>query len=364
MRKNCVNHAEMNNKVYFKTSTLPQPQAGNGLFANEDIPKESLFCTYGGFLIDPAEAKYLSPVYTVNFELGRGWKLIGDDTSGDLGHYANAVHPAYPLPKQNAKFVMGTKKVFPCGTRGWFYLKALSDIKKNEEIFVNYGAGYWTTMEAWELNPIPIEKPLTVQNRDIRTANRSVVKLAIAQSVISNTTQQTTSSIKQSKKKSVVKAAKKPIKPQQAKVPLRKTRPSKKTAAVVATTTSISTPFVDLTTSIETIETPPTSKRGRPTKGTVVKATKKPTKSTAASRKNETTANTPLILQSEEYQTPILLQSPTATTLQPIHETRGASARASAEEIALVERVKKQSAVERSVEVKQKKKTTTKKKRH
>ena len=80
-----------NQLVYPAPSRIPN--AGNGLFAKQAIAKGSIICTYGGRLVDSCEAQYLDPTYTVAFELGRGFKLIGDNDDGDLGHFANAVQP-------------------------------------------------------------------------------------------------------------------------------------------------------------------------------------------------------------------------------------------------------------------------------
>jgi hypothetical protein len=175
-----TNHNELNKQVHFNISTLPHPEAGNGLFASEDIIKRSIFCTYGGSLVDAAEAKYLNPVYIVSFELGRGSKLVGDGADGDMGHYANSVHPDCSMPKQNARFVMASKKTSSCGTRGWFSLQATEDIKRGDEIFVNYGDGYWSTMKNWKANPTALVKPLDVKKRDARALKRSVAKLLVA----------------------------------------------------------------------------------------------------------------------------------------------------------------------------------------
>ena len=135
-----------NLKVFVAVSKIPN--SGNGLFAKETIRKGELICTYGGRFIDNADAHYTDPTYLVNFENGRGYKLIGDNLDGDLGHYANAVHPDHPDITQNARFNLTNKKYLP-NLRGRFNIFAVEDIPAGEEIIVSYGKGYWLTMSKW-----------------------------------------------------------------------------------------------------------------------------------------------------------------------------------------------------------------------
>jgi len=108
----------------------------------------------------------MDPSYIVNFENGRGLKLVGkniNDSKGYLGHYANSIHPSYNLPIQNAKLAIHNKivtdtsgqnkKNYAAGDIGYFPLVAISDIKKGDEIIVDYSEGYWKTLTEW------IEKP-------------------------------------------------------------------------------------------------------------------------------------------------------------------------------------------------------------
>ena len=153
---------------------------GNGLFATEFIPKGSLVCTYGGELIDPQEAQYVSPIYTVNFELGKGLKLVGDGEGGDVGHYANAVHPLSKDLKQNARFSLSHnhKQIFP-NNRGRFQIYAKEDIEVGDEIIVNYGKGYWKVVSDWFTKPRRV-KSSTVLARDARAQHRQAAKYGYA----------------------------------------------------------------------------------------------------------------------------------------------------------------------------------------
>ena len=55
------------------------------------VKNHEIICTYGGYLKDIADAKYMDPTYTVAFERN-GLKLIGDDMFGDMGHFANSTY--------------------------------------------------------------------------------------------------------------------------------------------------------------------------------------------------------------------------------------------------------------------------------
>lgn len=144
-----------------------------GLFAKVKISKGSVVCTYGGALIDWQDAKYISPVYIANFENGKGFKIIGDDAAGDLGHYANAIHPDFPEIKQNVRFDMMSKRVLP-GGRGVFDVIARKDLEPDEELITNYSDGYWVTIAQWNSAPHPVKSPKDVA-RDERAKKRGAI---------------------------------------------------------------------------------------------------------------------------------------------------------------------------------------------
>lgn len=158
----------LNPKVEVRMSLIPN--AGLGMFALEDIPKDSVIATYGGRLVDYQEARYLSPEYSVDFELGKGSKLVGDDALEDLGIYANAIHPLNKDLKQNARFCLKSKVYLQDG-RGRYDILARRDIKAGEEIVVSYGAMYWQAIRDFKENP-PV-KPLTAVARDERAKRRA-----------------------------------------------------------------------------------------------------------------------------------------------------------------------------------------------
>lgn len=154
------------------------PNAGKGLFAKKRITKGSLICTYAGKLVDSADCKYLDPTYMVNFELGKGFKLDGDGQDGDIGHYANSLTPQQALEASfNAKIDLHKKRswVVPGSSfqmRGRFDLVAKRNIKAHEEIILDYGKGYWLTMNNWITLGAPI-KSQCAQSRESRYLRRS-----------------------------------------------------------------------------------------------------------------------------------------------------------------------------------------------
>ena len=161
-------YSNLNPKVFASKSRIPK--SGNGLFAKIFIEKGGLICTYGGKLIDNAEAKYLNPTYTAAVENGKGSKLIGDNIDGDMGHYANAVHPNSDSIIQNARFRFTSKKYLD-NLRGRFDVIALKDINIDEEIIVKYGDGYWRTLDKWSSGELPNKSETTIR-RDERALRR------------------------------------------------------------------------------------------------------------------------------------------------------------------------------------------------
>lgn len=200
---------ERNDSVYVKKSNIPY--SGNGLFAKKLIKKGEYVATYSGQLVDEMEAKYINPCYIVNYENGKGYKLVGDNLDGDTGHFANSICTELWIRKindfrkeflmattknakllsqqlslvdketenmieinnnlvKNAKFDLNTRKSYG-KLRGKFDLIAIQDIQKDEEIFVSYGEGYWNTVFNWMAYG-PFIKPDAVLERDNRAKNR------------------------------------------------------------------------------------------------------------------------------------------------------------------------------------------------
>jgi hypothetical protein len=63
---------------------------GGRIFAKVDIRKnEKSVLIQVDLLIDDADTQYIDPTYLIEWQLGRGFKMLGDDEDGDLGHYVH-----------------------------------------------------------------------------------------------------------------------------------------------------------------------------------------------------------------------------------------------------------------------------------
>ena len=151
-------------------------KTGYGLFSNVNLLKNQHVCSFSGKLVDCADAKYMDPTYMFSWQLGKGFKLIADDLDGNLGHFANSVHPDTPFIEQNAR--INKKSLRKTKSNKYLLMKRIKidivasrDILKGEEIIIDYGSGYWNTMEHFVKSGIKI-KPLSVQLRDERTKHR------------------------------------------------------------------------------------------------------------------------------------------------------------------------------------------------
>jgi hypothetical protein len=153
-------------------------ESGFGIFAKVNIAKNQYICSFSGYLVDYAETKYHDPTYIFSWQLGRGFKLISDDLDGHLGHFANSVHPNNPSIKRNAKIDKKNLKKSKSNKhllerRMTVHIVATKDISAREEIIIDYGAGYWKTMESYLLNFNTITKPISVLERDERARKRA-----------------------------------------------------------------------------------------------------------------------------------------------------------------------------------------------
>jgi hypothetical protein len=170
-----------NDKVYkdrsqvinFEKKFIP----GDGIFAKVDIRKNEKICSYSGGLIDDADTQYIDPTYLFDWQIGRGFKMLGDDEDGDLGHYINSTHPdslwSYVnarLDKKSLKKTKSAKKFLE--RRFCIDIIANEDIEKDDEIIIDYGPGYWITMDNFLTSGLK-EKPIATLERDARAEKRA-----------------------------------------------------------------------------------------------------------------------------------------------------------------------------------------------
>ena len=112
-------------------SVQKSPIHGNGVFATRHIPKNTIITSYDGEDIDRATALSRSDksyMRTVSF----GHHVIDGLRTPTRGRGAGSFvnHSSTP----NATFWIRYDRV---------WIKALRDIQRDEEVFVNYGRSYW-----------------------------------------------------------------------------------------------------------------------------------------------------------------------------------------------------------------------------
>eukprot|EP00471_Norrisiella_sphaerica_P013653 CAMPEP_0184502830 /NCGR_PEP_ID=MMETSP0113_2-20130426/51318_1 /TAXON_ID=91329 /ORGANISM="Norrisiella sphaerica, Strain BC52" /LENGTH=459 /DNA_ID=CAMNT_0026892183 /DNA_START=96 /DNA_END=1475 /DNA_ORIENTATION=+ len=130
--------------VDVRPTTIPGALRRNrGLFSTINIGKNELITEYSGTPINRARAMQLraqgkaTHVKGLNYDRfldGNRWPQIGQGA-------AQMANDGKGFTKNNAKFVV---KFDSSIGRDRCFLKALEDIKANEEIFVSYGRGFWS----------------------------------------------------------------------------------------------------------------------------------------------------------------------------------------------------------------------------
>jgi len=121
------------------------PNSGTGLFAWKDIPAGKVLLEYKGERITKKAYDERDSGYGVGYKTRTGRDMVVDarDTQSGLGRYANDCRPANVAaghcPGYNAQFFEWRS---PAG-RLDVYIEAIKDIKKGEEIFLNYGDNFF-----------------------------------------------------------------------------------------------------------------------------------------------------------------------------------------------------------------------------
>jgi hypothetical protein len=128
-------------------------------------------------------AQYIDPTYLIEWQLRRGFKMLGDDEDGDLGHYINSTHPDSLWSYVNARFdkksLKKTKSAKKFLDRRFSIdIIANEDIEKDDEIIIDYGPGYWITMDNFLTNGLK-EKPIATLEREARAEKRAASDIAV-----------------------------------------------------------------------------------------------------------------------------------------------------------------------------------------
>jgi uncharacterized protein len=130
----CWRHTIEKVGMYLKPSTIPG--AGLGLFTTHDIPTDTPVTNYIGERLSAQEYE----------ERDNGYGLVGHDgvvvdassTQSCIARYANDCR-AINIERDGLN---GNNSHFDC-VGGELWIVSTKHIKANEEIFVDYGLGYW-----------------------------------------------------------------------------------------------------------------------------------------------------------------------------------------------------------------------------
>jgi len=136
----CWQHLKTYRKVAVKKSSIPN--AGMGLYAERDYKKGETVAKYSGKKVAPGSRKYKDSQY--KFQYSKDSVLVSNSTQDEVGRYANTCRKKEKKDKvcagNNARF-----KAHKRNGRISVRIAASKPIKKGQEIFVSYGAGFRIT---------------------------------------------------------------------------------------------------------------------------------------------------------------------------------------------------------------------------
>lgn len=129
---------------------------GNGVFATEDIKKGEYICEYGGDVVTNEEFhnKYNDNLYALN--ISHNYLIIGHQVPKDSMKIGQLINDFATFDNEGTdiiekyyfykiKSMKGANVDFMRVGKFKMLIVALRDIKKGEELFVSYGAGYWNS---------------------------------------------------------------------------------------------------------------------------------------------------------------------------------------------------------------------------
>lgn len=145
---------EETERIFLEVKTSLIPEAGQGVFAKEDLPISTILCEYRGLIVEYDPKLPAELIDTVCDIPGVQQKVIAGTNIAakindciDITKDGKMLHPG---TDHNAAFHNCYKKVFVISTR---------PIKKGEEIYVSYGEEYWKPRllinnSAWQTDPL------------------------------------------------------------------------------------------------------------------------------------------------------------------------------------------------------------------
>jgi len=123
--------------LYLKRSGLPG--SGKGVFTKIDIKKGTRIVEYKGKLVPWKEVKHEDGYNPYIFKVNARQAINGINYKKSFGRYVNDARGFSRVKglRNNSDFeVVGTR----------VFLDATRNIRKNEEIFVDYGGNFWSLM--------------------------------------------------------------------------------------------------------------------------------------------------------------------------------------------------------------------------
>ena len=129
----CWQHLRAKLGVDVRPSTLPN--AGMGLFAQKNFPKDSKVASYSGQIVPASQAK--NSQYAVAWS--RGKVVNAKSTQNSVGRYANTCRGADKKKKTCKGNNVIMKRDF---RRKHISLKATKKIRRGDEIFNTYGSSF------------------------------------------------------------------------------------------------------------------------------------------------------------------------------------------------------------------------------
>ncbi len=127
--------------LYLKKSNLPK--AGKGLFTKTDIAKGTRITEYKGRLQAWKDVKDEDGYNSYIFKLSPRLAINGLNYLKTFGRYANDARGPGRIKglRNNVDYIVEGNKC---------YLDAIRNIKKGEEIFVEYGGNFWQLVKKLE----------------------------------------------------------------------------------------------------------------------------------------------------------------------------------------------------------------------
>ena len=111
--------------------------AGLGAFAKKNIKKGIFLGEYVGEVLDYETAQKLDNkkyLFRIKMNDVPSYYINATERSGNWTRYINGVKTKHQLKKQNVLYYQFNERI---------YIKTITDIKKGEELLVNYGNTYW-----------------------------------------------------------------------------------------------------------------------------------------------------------------------------------------------------------------------------